>query len=175
MPAGVALGSVVPTTFDVEPERFHPINTLPNSGPGVALAGLCRVNDAGDNMTSTRDDVGPTTLSAHHYALGAFQVLELSGECDMANHDDVRAEFDHALGVRPTALILDLTQMRFCDGDCAGLILDAARHTRLAAVGLAGTAALVFDVLDRGDDLPRHRTINDAACALSDIKTVTTP
>lgn len=120
-------------------------------------------------MTTTADGVGPTLLRARHYDLGTFRVLELAGECDLATSEEFRTELADALAAEPVALIVDLTRVGFCDSNCAWRILDAAHHARLAAVGLGGVAGLVFDLLDPTEDLPRNRTVADAAWRLAEI------
>ncbi|HET6668315.1 MAG TPA: STAS domain-containing protein [Intrasporangium sp.] len=111
----------------------------------------------------------PTPLTARRYERGRYQVLELSGEGDLATGETLRTEIDQALSQRPPALIVDLTRVSFCDGHCARLILRAARHSPVVTVGLAGAAALVFELLDPAGRLPRHPCVDDAVSALSEL------
>jgi anti-anti-sigma factor len=110
-------------------------------------------------MTST-----PTAnLTWRCYSLGHTDVLELEGDCDVATVSSLRRTVVRALGQGPSALIVDLTHVRFCDAGSAAVLLAAGQRTPLVLVGAEGIVARVFDILDPGQTLMRQPSVAEAA------------
>jgi anti-anti-sigma factor len=109
-------------------------------------------------MTST-----PTaSFASRCYSLGHIDVLELDGDCDVATLSSLRHTVVGALGQGPSALIVDLTHVRFCDAGSAAVLLAAAQRTPLVLVGAEGIVARVFDILDPGRTLMRQPSVAEA-------------
>ena len=118
-------------------------------------------------MTSSTNGFPRLPLEVSGYDLDGCRVLSLSGECDAATHDALREGLANALTESPGVLIVDLLQLVFCDGRGAALILGAARTDPLVLAGLTGPPRQVFDLLDPVSEVPRYRTLKDAANDLS--------
>ena len=101
------------------------------------------------------------------YRLGAFRVLELSGDCDIATAQALRDELAQQLVDQHQGLIVDMSRVSFCDGASASAILTAGSGRRLAVVGVTGTPGRVFDILDPTEQVPRYRSVDAAAWSLS--------
>ena len=114
-------------------------------------------------MTTPHDGFTRLPLEVRRYNLDGCRVLTLAGECDLATRDTLRDGLDNALTDTPRLLIVDLAQLRFCDGRGAALILIAAQTNPLALAGLTGTPRRVFDLLDPANEVPRYPTVTDAA------------
>lgn len=120
-------------------------------------------------MDWTTTGAGETPgLQTRRYVVGAFPVLELVGVCDLATREPFTSELDAVVNTKPRGLIVDLTQVGFCDAGCAGQLLNAARNTPVALVGLdGGITSYLFDLLDPAADFTRYRTVDEAVDALS--------
>jgi anti-anti-sigma factor len=103
------------------------------------------------------------TLTSHCYSLGHTDVLELDGDCDVATESLLRRTVVGALGQGPSALIVDLTHVRFCDAGSAAVLLAAGQRTPIVLVGANGIVARVFDILDAGQTLTREPSVAEAA------------
>jgi anti-anti-sigma factor len=88
-------------------------------------------------------------------------VLELAGEYDISTRDDLNAALDRAFADAHGLLAIDLTNVTFMDAHCTGMLISAAAHRRVVAVGATGMVARVMDVLDPGQHLPRRSTRPD--------------
>lgn len=118
-------------------------------------------------MTSQTNGFPRLQFEVSDYDLDGCRVLSLSGECDAATHEALRAGLANALTETPGVLIVDLLQLVFCDGRGAALILGAAQTNPVVLAGLSGTPRQVFDLLDPVNEVPRYRTLKDAADDLS--------
>jgi anti-anti-sigma regulatory factor len=117
-------------------------------------------------MTTEPESARPLLcLSGYH--LGAFRVVELSGDCDIATAQALRDGLAQALGDPDRGLIVDMSRVSFCDGESAATILVAGSGRRLAVVGVSGITGLVFDILDPTEQVPRYRSVDAAAWSLS--------
>ena len=87
------------------------------------------------------------SLRARHRDEGVRGVLELSGEADIATLALLRDELAEAIGRHGDHLVLDVTDLRFCDVHSAHMILMACRMTPIRLTGATGSVERVFDLL----------------------------
>jgi hypothetical protein len=85
-------------------------------------------------------------------------LLRLSGEADLMTREDLRRELLQAETLHPNCLVLDVTELRFCDVGCAELILWSAQRTPIIMVGATGTVERLFQILDPKGTVTRHET-----------------
>jgi len=103
--------------------------------------GSSRGRGAGRAMTTEPESARPL-LSLSGYHLAAFQVVELSGDCDIATARALRDGLAQALDDPDRGLIVDMSRVSFCDGESAATILVAGSGRRLAVVGVSGVICL---------------------------------
>jgi anti-anti-sigma regulatory factor len=98
------------------------------------------------------------TLWARHLDGGAFWVLELSGEADIATLGLLRQELAHLATTNTGEAVVDVTRLEFCDVAAAQMILVAACTIPFTLRGAAGPVKRVFDLLDalQKQRLPHH-------------------
>lgn len=87
------------------------------------------------------------TLRARHHDAGGLWTLELSGEADLLTLSMLREELAHAVAMNPELLLLDVTDLRFCDVRCAHLILTARHAVPTTVIGAGGSVRRILDVL----------------------------
>jgi|GEM_PF-2697027 len=90
-------------------------------------------------------------LSVNTTSQGTTQIVVVAGELDVASIDQVGAVIDRALSAEPETLLLDLSQIGFCDSSGVHLVLRTHRRaqggrTRLRVIPPTGTARRVFDI-----------------------------
>ena len=119
-------------------------------------------------MTGRHDGFVRRPLEVSFYDLDGCRVLHLDGECDVATIDQLRTGLDEALAQKRTALIADLSRLRFCDVRSAALLLLAAQTAPIVLVGPAGIPLRVLDLLDPAGEVPRYPTVDCAVNDLSD-------
>jgi anti-anti-sigma regulatory factor len=91
---------------------------------------------------------GYLTLQTRHLDGGAFWVLELSGETDIATFPLLRQELAYLASSHPGEAVVDVTRLEFCDVAAAQLILVAGRSVPFTLRGATGPVKRVFDLLD---------------------------
>jgi anti-anti-sigma factor len=100
---------------------------------------------------------------------GGATVISIAGEIDMATVPQLREALDLPLRQSPSCLVLDLTDLDFCDS--SGLALLVAVRRRLppeASLFLAGAkpiVARVFQVTGLADVFPFFPTVAEALAA----------
>ncbi|MDX6257214.1 MAG: anti-sigma factor antagonist [Frankiales bacterium] len=106
---------------------------------------------------------------------GPFTVVTISGEIDIATVPQLRDALETPLHQTDPCLILDLTDVRFCDS--SGLALLVATRRRLpdgAPLRLAGAqpiVARVFQLTGLTHVLPMFATVSDAVAASDTART----
>jgi anti-anti-sigma factor len=120
-------------------------------------------------------DEGLLTIRA--YDAGGVRVVALSGEVDLTNHRVLRAALTRALAQATGPVVVDLTDLTFCDvrGVAAVLLAGAAaarRGTGFALCGMTPVLARVYQIAFTGPpwtDRPaaRYPTTTDALAALT--------
>jgi len=88
------------------------------------------------------------TLRARHLDGGAFWVLELSGETDIATVGLLRQEVAYLARSNPGEAVVDVTQLEFCDVAAAQLIRVAGRRIPFTLRGATGPVKRVLDLLE---------------------------
>lgn len=93
----------------------------------------------------------PVPVSVSARAVGEVAVLRIAGDLDLAGVDPVAAAVRAALGPRPVGLVLDLSDVPFCDTVGLRLLLSAAAQARKqgCATALAGVRRPVAEFLTR--------------------------
>lgn len=119
-------------------------------------------------MTTPLDGFPPRQLDVSVYDMDGCRVLSLTGECDIATREMLESGLTDALTDKGRVLIVDLSDLEFCDGGAAALVLVAAQDNPLVLVGLNGSASYVFDLLDPADQVPRYPTVSAAVNDLSE-------
>lgn len=117
-------------------------------------------------MTTEPESAQPL-LGLSGYHLGAFRVVELSGDCDISTARALGDGLAQELVDPDRTVIVDMSRVSFCDGESAARILTAGGGRRLAVVGVRGTTRRVFDLLDPTEQVPRYRSVDAAAWSLS--------
>jgi anti-sigma B factor antagonist len=91
-------------------------------------------------------------------------VIELAGELDLYNAEDVRAGLAQALGQTAGRVVVDMSSVDFIDSTALGVLIEARAKRgddlRLAAPQLETRRTLQVSGLDRR--LPVHDTVDDA-------------
>jgi anti-sigma B factor antagonist len=92
-------------------------------------------------------------------------VIELVGELDLYNADEVRAALGQALGGGATRIVVDLSAVEFVDSTALGVLIEACSRLgenglRLAAPQLETRRTLQVSGLDRR--LQVHDTVDQA-------------
>lgn len=116
----------------------------------------------------------------------ASVVLELCGECDIASDHLLEPALTHALHAARErgSLVVDVSQLSFCDAHSAGLVMKASTTIRTVLSGAHGTVKRVFDLIDPSHDLARaagpldgthHPDHAERSAGLSEISRASTP
>jgi anti-sigma B factor antagonist len=95
--------------------------------------------------------------------LPAIMVVELSGEIDLATHEDVAADIQACLDHEPPRLVVDMSRVRFIDSLGLSILIQAYEKARQRAVDLrivANTTQLRLTGLDQY--LPLSSSLVDA-------------
>jgi anti-anti-sigma factor len=84
-------------------------------------------------------------------AQGTTQLVRVRGEIDISSVCQVRDAIDTALGLRPETLLLDLSEIAFCDSSGIHLVVSSHRHAvdlgiRLVVVRPVGPAWRAFEL-----------------------------
>jgi anti-sigma B factor antagonist len=87
---------------------------------------------------------------------GTTRIVAIEGEMDISSVEDVRLAVDRALRARPETLLVDLSELAFCDSTGVHLVVQTHRRattqdTRLLVVPPVGAARRVFDICCIGD------------------------
>jgi anti-anti-sigma factor len=104
--------------------------------------------------------VTPELLSVTHRDEGAVWVMTLVGEADLGTRDELELGLAYALSQHRKALVVDVSALDFCDSRCATTLIEAncnAPGTEMVLLGSNGIVNRVFDLLDPGWTLARHR------------------
>src|SRR5687768_13488813 len=88
------------------------------------------------------------TLQVRHLDGGAFWVLELSGEADLATLDMLKEELAQMFAVKRQLLVIEMSKLAFCDVHSAHLIRTAQRTSPITLNGVTGPVKRVFELLD---------------------------
>lgn len=99
--------------------------------------------------------------------LPAIMVVELSGEIDLATHEDVAADIQACLDHDPPSLVVDMSRVRFIDSLGLSILIQAYEQAQRSGVHLrivANTAQVTKPLRLTGLDhyLPMSRSLVDA-------------
>lgn len=102
------------------------------------------------------------TLRARHRDDGGSWLLELSGEADCATVDLLRRELARMGASGRADVVVDVTQLTFCDGMSAHLILTSRRPAPVTLSGAKGPVKRVLDLVDglQMHGLPGYRSVS---------------
>lgn len=96
-----------------------------------------------------------SVLQVKRSSQGTTRVVLATGELDVASVRRVQAAVDGALAERPETVVLDLSELSFCDS--SGIRLAESAQRRAAAQGVrfvvvrpVGAARRVFEICDVG-------------------------
>lgn len=87
--------------------------------------------------------VGALTPSLH--ADGQI-VVSITGELDISNADELRAQFESILASNPESLVIDVGALKFMDSSGIALLVQVAM--RVGSVSLRNPSALIRRVLE---------------------------
>ena len=95
-------------------------------------------------------------------------IVQLAGELDLYNADEVRAALTTAIAAGPDRVIVDMSQVEFIDSTALGVLIEARSKLgrgglTLAAPQIETRRALQVSGLDR--HLPVHESIDEALAA----------
>lgn len=112
----------------------------------------------------------PPLLKVSVSAQGTSQIVTVSGELDVSRTTEVGNVIDRALAERPETLLLDLSELEFCDSSGVHLILRTNSRTeigrtRFLVIPPTGAARRVFDLCCVEDYVTFVAVPGDAACA----------
>jgi anti-sigma B factor antagonist len=119
-----------------------------------------------------------TELSVQTSGLGAYTVVTLAGEIDVTNSPRLLTDLTTAISAAADTVIIDLSQVRFCDSSGLNGFVIAARVARdrqlgLCLVGLRDRVANVFRITRLDELLPIHKDLYSALNALSTVPGMT--
>lgn len=98
-------------------------------------------------------------LTVTHRDRGPIWVMGLAGEADLATRDQLDRGLSHALARSPAVVVVDVSELDFCDSRCATTVIEAncqTPGTEMVLTGSRGIVRRVFDLLDPAQTLPRH-------------------
>lgn len=100
----------------------------------------------------------PTLRARHGDGGAAFRVLELSGEADVATVRMLAEELARARVADGCDVVVDVSELTFCDVASARLLRTAQRSVPVALRGATGPVKRVLDLVDalQEDRIPRH-------------------
>jgi anti-anti-sigma factor len=104
--------------------------------------------------------VSTELLTVTHRDQGPIWVMTLVGEADLSTRDELVWGLRHALSQGRGALVVDVSQLEFCDSSCATELIEAncnAPGTEMVLTGSHGMVSRVFDLLDPLRTLARHQ------------------
>ena len=112
-------------------------------------------------------DVAPAPVSVSVHSVGEVAVLRASGDLDLGAVEQFGAAVRTALASRPTGLVLDLSDVAFCDTVGLRLLLSAGSRARAqgCSVAAAGLSTAVEEFLVRvcaDRALPAYRDVSAA-------------
>jgi anti-anti-sigma factor len=101
----------------------------------------------------------------------AALVVRLSGELDYPGIDALEALLDAQFDANPPALVIDLSEVAFCDSSSLQALLRASSQAREQGVAfaLAGARRAVtrpIEMLNLHEQLPLHASVDAAVSAL---------
>jgi anti-sigma B factor antagonist len=105
-------------------------------------------------------------LRANAISQGTTQTVDVSGEMDISTVPQVATLIDRALAARPETLVLDLSDVDFCDSSGIHLVVKAhhratAARIRFHVISPRGAARRVFEICSV-DRLVSFVTVADA-------------
>jgi phosphoserine phosphatase RsbU/P len=126
-------------------------------------------------MTTETARSTPDTLLLRGYTMGTVRVLQLTGECDLASRPALAAGLAAATSGGPAALVVDFTNVTYCDASSAGLLIALAGRVPVVLAGATGAPARVLDLLAPRAVLPRFHSVAAAVGALTPRRQATPP
>ncbi len=94
---------------------------------------------------------GWATLQVTHLHDGARSLLKLSGEADIDTEAVLRDALAVSVARNGAGLVVDVSELRFCDVQSAHLIRTAGEPAPVSLVGAARSVKRVFDLLECWD------------------------
>jgi anti-sigma B factor antagonist len=90
-------------------------------------------------------------LTAELQVQGTTCTVAVAGEMDISSADQVRNVIDRGIGERPETLLLDLSELEFCDSTGIHLVIRSQRRAtaggiRFVVIPPTGLARRVFDL-----------------------------
>ena len=116
-------------------------------------------------------DLLTMTVPARESAGQPYTLVEIAGEADVTNREDLRGVLDEEVAQQPRTLILDLSRLRFMDSSALHVILQANRaldlHGGMMALVAPQDAVAKMLRLTTADRLiPVFRTVSEAVAGL---------
>lgn len=102
---------------------------------------------------------------------GAIQALNLDGEMDLYNANELKSEVDHLLGRNPQGLVVDLERLNYIDSSGISALLYTFTQCRKRGVGLCfvhvrGSVKKVIELTSLTGFFPIADSISDAVARL---------
>jgi anti-sigma B factor antagonist len=123
------------------------------------------------SVTHLTPTVTEPVLRAHISRHGTTRVVTVAGEMDLSTVVQVGNLIDRAMAARPEILVLDLSEIEFCDSSGIHLVVKA--HHRAAAARIhfrvippTGPARRVFEICAI-DELVTFVSVDDTTAAAS--------
>ena len=117
----------------------------------------------------------PEGFLAHLSQLTAYAVVTLVGELTFAVHEEAERYLAAALEMTRTAVIVDMTELTFCDSSGVNVIAKLARAARnsggvaVVLVGLTGRVLTIFTVTGMIDAFTTYPDLDTAFRALDGV------
>lgn len=126
-----------------------------DEGPVPMSARVTGLHDLGRGERTAATSTG---LAAVHFDDGAVWVVELFGEADISTRHTLEGALSAGLSKGRSALVLDVSNLTFCDSTCVEVVLEANADGCLVLAGASGTVHRVFEILDPCHTIARFDT-----------------
>ncbi len=105
------------------------------------------------------------TLQVAHVNDHGHWVFTMSGEADLDTERFLTRELAAAARMGGDCLVVDVSELHFCDVRSAQMILTACRPTPITLIGPAGSVKRIFDLLECFQRGPGLRAIRQGSVA----------
>jgi anti-anti-sigma factor len=130
---------------------------IARGGEGAAPPWAATVTGRREPGHGVRTSRRSNTLAAVHYDDGAVWVIELFGEADIGTRHTLEGALSAGLSKGRSAVVLDVSNLTFCDSACVDAVHEANADGCLVLAGATGTVSRVFEILDPLHTIARYR------------------
>ncbi|MGY0020929.1 STAS domain-containing protein [Streptomyces sp. YJ-C3] len=93
---------------------------------------------------------------------GPVWVIELVGDFDYSNLNDIAEATAHALRAHPGPLVFDMAALTFCDSSLLNHLLRVRAERRVMLTQVPDQARRLFEVTGTSDHLEEHKDVREA-------------